>query len=53
VSGDGGVQVTRNKRKPGRVLRYKPKLEVASAPTLFVRVRDRAGNFSGWRKAKR
>jgi hypothetical protein len=53
VSGVGGVQVTRNKRKPGRVLRYKPKLEVASAPTLFVRVRDRAGNFSGWRKAKR
>jgi hypothetical protein len=53
VSGVGGVQATKNKRKPGKVLKYKAKLKVASAPTLYVRVRDRAGNFSSWRKAKR
>jgi hypothetical protein len=45
--------VTKNKRKPGKVLKFKSKLKVVSAPTLFVRVRDRAGNFSSWRRAKR
>ena len=53
VSGVGGVQVTRNKRKPGKVLKFKKSLKVKSAPTLYVRVRDKAGNFSAWRKAKR
>jgi hypothetical protein len=53
VSGVSGVQVTSNKRKPGKVLKFKAKLKVKSVPTLFVRVRDRAKNFSSWRKAKR
>jgi hypothetical protein len=53
VSGVGGLQVTKNKRKPGRFLRYRKTLKVAPAKTLYVRVRDRAGNLSTWRVAKR
>ena len=53
VSGVGGVQVTANKRRPGKVLRFKKSLKVVSAAKLHVRVRDRAGNFSAWRTAKR
>jgi hypothetical protein len=53
VSGVGGVQVTKNRRKPGRFLAYKKKLKVVPARTLYVRVRDRAGNLSAWRAARR
>jgi hypothetical protein len=50
VSGVGTMQVTPSKRKPGKLLRYKRSLRVKPAKVLFVRVRDRAGNFSRWRK---
>jgi hypothetical protein len=53
VSGVGAAQVTKNKRKPGRFLRFKKTLKVAPAKRLYVRVRDRAGNLSAWRVAKR
>ena len=53
-SGVGRVQVTSNKRKPGRLLRYKRKLKVKSAKRpKWIRARDRAGNYSKWRKARR
>jgi hypothetical protein len=53
-SGVGRVQVTANKRKPGKLLRFKKRLVVKAAQRpRWVRARDRAGNFSKWRKARR
>ena len=52
-SGVSRIQVTANKRKPGRLLRYKRRLTVRSAKRpRFVRARDRAGNYSRWRRAR-
>jgi hypothetical protein len=52
-SGVQGLQVTANKKKPGKVLAYKQKLSLKSAAKpKFVRARDRAGNFSGWKKLR-
>lgn len=53
-SGVGSVQITTSKSKPGPLIKYRPKLIVRSAkPPLYIRARDRAGNFSPWRKAAR
>jgi sugar lactone lactonase YvrE len=53
LSGVARIQITRNKRKPGPALSYKSKrLFKTSASTIFVRVRDRAGNWSRWRTVK-
>jgi hypothetical protein len=52
-SGVGRVQVTANKRKPGKLLKYKRKLTVRLATRpKFVRARDRAGNYSRWHKLR-
>jgi hypothetical protein len=52
-SGVGKVQVTANKRKPGKLLAYKTKLKVkATAKPKFIRARDRAGNFSRWKQLR-
>jgi PKD domain/NHL repeat len=52
-SGVGRVQVTANKKKPGKLLAYKTKMKVKSAGRpKFVRAQDRAGNFSGWKKLR-
>ena len=52
-SGVGKLQVTANKRKPGKLVAYKRKLMLKSAKRpRFIRARDRAGNFSAWRKLK-
>lgn len=52
-SGVAGVQVTANKRKPGKLLRYKKRLALkAAAKPKWVRARDRAGNLSSWRKVR-
>jgi hypothetical protein len=51
-SGVQGLQATANKRKPGKVLAYKRKLSLKGAKPKFVRARDRAGNFSAWKKLR-
>jgi len=52
-SGVGHVQVTSNKRRPGKLIRYKRKLTVRAAKRpRFIRARDRAGNFSKWKKLR-
>ena len=52
-SGVGFVQATSNRKKPGPLLAYKPKLKVKSAnKPKFVRAKDRAGNFSPWKTAR-
>jgi PKD domain len=52
-SGVQGLQVTENKRKPGKVLAYKRKLSLkGAAKPKFVRARDRAGNLSSWKKLR-
>jgi hypothetical protein len=52
-SGVAGVQITANKRKPGKLLKYKKKLTLkAAAKPKWVRARDRAGNLSRWRKVR-
>jgi hypothetical protein len=53
VSGVGGIQVTGTKRKPGKFLKFRKTLKVRPAKMLYVRVRDRAGNRSRWRVARR
>ncbi|HEX6713371.1 MAG TPA: SBBP repeat-containing protein [Thermoleophilaceae bacterium] len=52
-SGVGRIQATSNKKKPGKLLTYKRRLTVKSAQRpRWVRARDRAGNFSKWRRAR-
>jgi DNA-binding beta-propeller fold protein YncE len=53
-SGVRQVQVTKDRRKPGRPRRYAKQVLVAGAPrVLYVRVADGAGNKSRWRRVKR
>ena len=53
TSGVSKVQVTASKRKPGKALKYKRKFTVKSAKRpKWVRARDRAGNWSKWKKAR-
>jgi hypothetical protein len=50
-SGVAGVQVTLSKKKPGKLLKYKKTLTVKlAARPKFLRAKDRAGNFSKWKK---
>lgn len=52
-SGVARVQVTTSKKKPGPLLKYKTKFTVRSAKKPnFLRARDRAGNYSKWRKLR-
>ena len=53
TSGVSKVQVTANKKKPGKALKYKKKFVVKAAKRpKWVRARDRAGNWSKWKKAR-
>lgn len=53
TSGVSKVQVTANKKKPGKALKYKKRFVVKSAKRpKWVRARDRAGNWSKWKKAR-
>ena len=52
-SGVAGVQITANKRKPGRLLRYRRTMRVRSpVRPRFVRARDKAGNNSRWKRVR-
>ena len=52
-SGVGGVQITTNKRKPGKLLKYAKKVTVKlAARPKFIRAKDRAGNLSPWKKLR-
>ena len=52
-SGVGGVQVAINKSKPGKLIPYKTRLKVKLAKRpKFLRARDRAGNYSRWKKLR-
>ena len=52
-SGVAGVQITSNKKKPCKLLGYKRKLTLRSATRpKYMRAKDKAGNFSGWKKAR-
>jgi hypothetical protein len=45
--------VTANKKKPGKLLKYKRRLTVKlGTRPKFIRARDRAGNFSAWKKVR-
>ncbi|MEA2497201.1 MAG: hypothetical protein QOJ29_5112 [Thermoleophilaceae bacterium] len=52
-SGVGFVQVAISKKKPGKLLKYKKTVRVKlAARPKFLRARDRAGNFSKWKKLR-
>ena len=52
TSGIRGLQVTTNRRRPGALIRYRRVIRFrATSPSIYVRARDGAGNFSRWRKA--
>jgi hypothetical protein len=52
-SGVAKLQVTANKKKPGKLLPYKTTLSVKStARPKFLRAQDKAGNFSAWKKLR-
>jgi hypothetical protein len=63
LAGVGGVQITNDRRNPKAKYRaYRPKVKLVQQRgyrrlnirrTLFVRVRDRAGNVSAWRIVQR
>lgn len=53
ISGVARVQLTGDRRRPGRWRRYSPVVRYRVEPgRAFVRVRDRAGNRSHWRVVK-
>ena len=52
ASGVGHMQVTKSKRRPGKVRRFKARIAVPASGPVFVRVRDRARNWSKWRRAR-
>ena len=48
------MQVTSNRKKPGTLMEYAARTRVRTgAVTLWVRVRDGAGNYSAWTKVIR
>jgi hypothetical protein len=55
VSGVSRMQITQNRRRPGRVRKYRrlARFKGVAGQRLYVRARDRAGNWSKWRKARR
>lgn len=52
-SGVASAQITASKSKPGALLRYRRSITVASSSKpKWVRVQDKAGNFSKWKKIR-
>jgi hypothetical protein len=52
LSGLGEMQVAANRRRPSPWRPYSASVSLADRRLVWVRVRDRAGNASRWRKAK-
>jgi 6-phosphogluconolactonase (cycloisomerase 2 family) len=53
ASGVDGMQITDNKRKPPAWKPYKTKAKLKTSKSkIYVRVRDKATNVSGWKRAK-
>jgi 6-phosphogluconolactonase (cycloisomerase 2 family) len=55
ASGVARVQVTQNRRRPGRATRFRRRVTFNGqrGRTILVRVIDRAGNRSAWRRVRR
>lgn len=54
LSGVAKMQITANRGKPGKLLRYSNRATyLAGGTAIYVRARDRAGNYSKWRRASR
>ncbi len=54
TSGVGKVQITNNRRRPGTLRRFSRRVSFRGrAAPVWVRVLDRAGNRSPWRRARR
>jgi Bacterial Ig-like domain len=52
TSGINKMQVTTKRRHPGRKRAYKHRIEFKAKTTkIYVRLRDRAGNWSHWKRA--
>lgn len=54
TSGVRGVHVTTNRRRPGGLRRYRRVIafRASRSSRVYVRAMDRAGNVSGWRRAR-
>jgi PKD domain/Bacterial Ig-like domain/Galactose oxidase, central domain len=53
ISGVSRLQVARNRARPGKVRRYRRSMKIRSRSSrLWIRVHDRAGNKSRWRRAE-
>ncbi len=53
ISGVIGIQITSDRSKPGKVKKYRSRVRaVITKRVAWVRVQDRAGNFSIWKKAR-
>ena len=53
TSGVGRIQVTTDKRRPGRLMPYAKTVKSRiNGNVIWVRVQDRAGNFSPWRQSR-
>lgn len=53
VSGVAGVQVAKRKSKPTASVAYSRRSGIKISTARWVRVRDRAGNFSAWERIRR
>ncbi|HEX8744577.1 MAG TPA: PKD domain-containing protein [Thermoleophilaceae bacterium] len=54
TSGIAGVHVTTNRQRPGALRRYRRTMRIRATrrAAIYVRAVDRAGNASGWRRAR-
>jgi Bacterial Ig-like domain len=54
TAGVSRMQITTNRRHPGKKRRYRSHVDFRSTTSkIFVRVRDRAGNWSRWKRCEK